>query len=98
MSLKLTLDSHDVKLNLANLGKYTALLDGFPDKMTNEIKNGGWGCGDCNPKCESAFAFDLDGASYRKCRCGSFVFAEPDKKDTGLLLRLLEKELAISNT
>ena len=93
MSLKLTLDSHDVKLNLANIGKYTELLDGFPAKMIKEVTDGGWGCGNCNSKCESAFAFDFNGVAYRKCRCGSFVFTEPNKNDTELLLGLLKKEL-----
>jgi len=93
MSLKLTPESHDVKLNLSNIGKYTELLEGFPAKMIDEITDGGWDCGNCNSKCESAFVFDLDGKSYRKCRCGSFVFMEPDKNDSKLLLRLLKKEV-----
>jgi hypothetical protein len=94
MSFKLTQESYDVKLNLANIGKYTGLLDGFPSKMMNEIKNGGWNCGNCKAKKgECAFVFDLGGKSYRKCCCGSFVFNNPDKNDSGLLLGLLKKEL-----
>jgi len=94
LSFKLTLDNHDVKLNLANLGKYTEALDGFPEKLIGTIKDGGWGCGGCRAKSDDcAFSFDLDGQSYRKCRCGSFVFDKPDQNDTELLLKLLKKEL-----
>jgi len=95
MSIKLTLDNHDVKLNLANLGKYTEMLDDFPAKIINEITGGGWGCGGsgCNPSCAGAFKFDLYGKSYAKCRGGSFVFHAPDKSETELLIRLLKKEI-----
>ena len=97
MSFKITLDSHEIKLNLAHLGEYAALLDGFPERLKKEIINNGWNCGQCATKPSTcAFAFDLDGISYRKCRCGSFVFAEPDKNDARLLLGLLEKELSFA--
>jgi len=96
MSFKLTLGNHEVKLNLANIGKYTELLDALPARMVDEIKDGGWGCGGCNPKCAGAFAFELGGKPYRKCRGGSFVFVEPSKKDSELLLKLLKKELEIA--
>ena len=92
MSLKLDFESHDVKLNLANIDKYTEVLSDFPEKMINEIKYGGWDCSKCNPQCERAFMFILDGVSYRKCHCGSFVFTEPSIADSKLLLELLKKE------
>ena len=93
MSLKLDVEGHDVKLNLANVGKYTELLNGLSEKAMSEVKDGGWDCGDCNPKCESAFSFDLGGKAYRKCRCGSFIFTEPNEADSELLLGLLKREL-----
>ena len=98
MSLKLTLDNHDVKLNLANLGKYTEILADFPTEIINEIIDNGWGCeGDgCNPKCAGAFTFDLNGKSYKKCRGGSFVFYAPDKNKAALLIRLLEREIEMA--
>jgi len=96
MSLKLDLQGHDVKLNLGNIGKYTALLEGFPEKLLSEITDGGWACGDCNEKCRRAFVFELDGKVYKKCCCGSFFFIEPDKADTEWLLELLKKELEFS--
>ena len=96
LSFKLTLDNHNIKLNLANIGQYTELLDGYPTKITEEMKSSGWGCGNCNSKCVGAFVFDLDGINYKKCRCGSFVFDNPSKDDSELLLGLLKKELEIS--
>ena len=95
MSLKLTVESHDIKLNLMNIGQYTDLLEDLPPHMINEMTNGGWECGACNPKCKNAYVFDLDGISYKKCRCGSFLFKEPNKEDSKLLLGLLKKEIAI---
>ncbi len=96
MSLKLTPDSYDVKLNLANIGKYTELLSDFPKTLIKEIENSGWGCNNCSSKCEGGFAFELDGTPYKKCRCGSFVFISPGKSDSELLLGLLKKELELS--
>ena len=93
MSLKLDLVSHDVKLNLANIGKYTDVLADFPAKLIAEIKENGWGCGNCNSKCEGGFAFELDGVAYKKCRCGSFSFALPTRDDARLLVDLLKKEV-----
>ena len=90
MSLKINLESHDVKLNLLNLCKYTEVLDGFPNKMINEIKHGGW-----ETDGEYAFVFDLDGKTYRKNPEGSFVFTKPSKNDSELLLGLLKKELEV---
>ena len=99
LSFKLDLENHDVKLNLANLGKYVYLIDGFPAKLKKEITNNGWECAgaDCNPKCAGGFAFELDGKAYKKCRCGSFVFHSPDKGESELLLGLLKKELELCN-
>ena len=74
MSLKVNLESHDVKLNLFNLGKYMAHLDGFPTKMLDEIKYSGWETDN-----EYAFVFDLDGKTYRKNPESAFVFTKPDK-------------------
>ena len=96
MSLKLTLNSHDIKLNLANIGKYTDFLDGFPATMVSAITDNGWECSNCNIKCKGAFAFALNGVSYRKCRCSCFGFTEPDKNDSALLLELLKKEIEIA--
>jgi len=93
MSIKLDLEGHDIKLNLANIGQYTALLDGLPEKMIDEIKDDGWECSHCNSACGRAFAFVLDGKSYRKCQCGSFIFTEPSQAESKLLLGLLEREL-----
>jgi len=88
MSLKINLESHDVKLNLFNIGKYTELLDGFPEKTVDEIKYGGG-----ETEGEYAFVFELDGKTFRKNPEGSFVFTKPDKADSKLLLELLKKEL-----
>ena len=96
MSIKLTPEGHDIKLNLANIGKHTDILADFPPQMLDEIVNGGWECGNCSPKCGRAFAFDFAGVSYRKCCCGSFLFAEPSKNDSALLLGLLKRELEFS--
>ena len=93
MSLKLTLDSHDVKLNLANIGKYTELLEDLPAKMMGEIKDGGWSCGNCGPKCAGGFAFELDGKSYNKCRGGSFLFDRVASDTVTLYKEMLEMEL-----
>jgi len=97
MSLKLTLDTHDVKLNLANLSKYTDILNNFPAKIINEITDNGWGCSgsSCSPNCAGAFLFDLNGKSYKKCRGGSFVFHAPNINEAELLIRLLEREIEI---
>ena len=88
MSLKLNLESHDVKLNLFNIGKYTELLNNFPAKIINEIK-----CGGSETESKYAFVFDLDGKTYRKSPETSFVFAKPDTHDSTLLLKLLKKEI-----
>jgi len=88
MSLKVNLKSHDVKLNLFNLNKYTGILNGSPAKMLNEIRHGGWETDN-----EYAFVFDFDGTTYRKDPDGSFVFTKPDKNDFELLIKLLKKEL-----
>jgi hypothetical protein len=93
MSFKLDLESHDLKLNLANIGKYTDYLINLPEKMVKVIKNDGWGCSNCSPNCGKPFEFYLDGIFYKKCICGSFVFINPDNKDSELLLGLLKKEL-----
>jgi len=45
MSFKLNLDSHEVKLNLANIGKYIGYVEKLPAKMIEEIKTNGWNCG-----------------------------------------------------
>ena len=97
MSLKITLDNHDVKLNLSNLSKYTEILDNFPAKIINEITDNGWGCNGsgCNPNCAGAFSFYLNGKSYNKCRGGSFVFRAPNKNEADLLLKLLKREIEI---
>ncbi|MCL2404630.1 MAG: hypothetical protein FWC92_03675, partial [Defluviitaleaceae bacterium] len=88
MSLKINLESHDVKLNLFNLGKYIEHLDGLSDKMRNEIKYSGWETNN-----EYAFVFELDGKSYRKDPESAFVFTMPSISESELLIGLLKKEL-----
>ena len=94
-SLKLDIQSHDVKLNLANIGKYTEQVSLLPKTMIAQITSNGWDCGKCNPKCDGAFEFILADSSYSKCRCGSFVFAKPTADDTSYFLELLKSELDI---
>jgi len=91
MSLKINLESHDVKLNLFNIGKYTDSLHELPTKLLNEIKYSGWETDN-----EYAFVFDLDGKTYRKNPESAFVFTTPDKNEAMFLLKLLKKELEFS--
>lgn len=89
MSLRVNLESHDVKLNLFNLGKYTKFLIDFPTKMLHEIKHGGWETDN-----DDAFVFELGGKTYKKDPDGSFVFTKPNKSESMLLIELLKKELS----
>ena len=96
MSLRFSLESYTVKLNLANLGRYTELINRFPEKLIKEIKDGGWAsrCESiCNPNCGKPYEFELDGVSHSKCIGGSFVFDNPDAHDSELLFGLLKREL-----
>jgi len=93
MSFKIDLENFDIKLNLFNINNYIELLNGFPEKMINEIKDGGWECHNCNPKCNGSYVFTLSGKNYKKCQCSAFIFRNPTKKDSKLLIGLLKKEL-----
>ena len=96
MSLRFSMESYSVKLNLANLGKYAELINGLTQKRINEIKDGGWASrceSSCNPNCGKPYEFEWDGVSYSKCIGGSFYFDNPDAHDSELLLGLLKKEI-----
>lgn len=91
-------DHFDVKLNLANLGDYVEETSSFPKTMIDEMINGGWECGVCNPNCAKPFEFTLGGVHYKKCHCGSFIFSNPDKASSKMLLGLLKRELEIEGS
>lgn len=95
MSIKYNQESHSVKLNLANIGKYSELVNSLPEKLKDQIKNRGSDYGNCK-KC-GGIAFALDGKSYLKCCETSFIFDRPDINDSELLLGLLKQELAMTN-
>lgn len=91
MSLMIVQDNLSVKLNLYHIGKY---IDKVPPFITETLKNSGWECGHCNGKCAGGFAFELDGRSYNKCRCGSFLFNNTSSDAVPYCKALLENELS----
>ncbi len=91
-------DLFTAKLNLRNIGNYINDISNFPEKLKNEILTCGWSCGSCNVKCEGGYKFDYDGVFYDKCRCGSFIFDNPNCEELEYLIGLFEEELnQISN-
>ena len=95
MSLQVSQDNLSVKLNLNSLNQYISILKDMPEKFSNSITDSGWECGGCNPRCSGGFAFELDGNSYNKCHCGSFVFSALAVEDIVYYESLINKELCL---
>lgn len=93
MSLQVNQQTLSVKLNLQHIGEYMSLVAEQPEKIREAIQSNGWNCGNCNPGCSGAFSFEMDGKTYNKCRCGSFVFNDITMKDVTSFKKLLNKEL-----
>jgi hypothetical protein len=94
ISIKSSVENCSIKLNLHHLGQYVDYLHEIPEKMVEEIKTNGWDCGSCNEKCEGGIKFEIDGATYKKCRCGSFVFNNPTVDTVKYGIKLLEMEMS----
>jgi len=93
MSLNIVQENLSVKLNLANINRYADSLNQYPEKIREAIKASGWECGRCRGNCAGPFSFDLEGRTYNKCRCGSFVFDNINENMVRYCIELLEKEI-----
>jgi len=93
MSLNVDQDNLSAKLNLQNISQYISIVAEMPDKIQNVIRDGGWQCGQCNPRCSGGFAFEMDSNEYNKCHCSAFVFGGLAMEDMGYYQQLLEREL-----
>jgi len=94
MSLQVKQGNLSVKLNLQNINQYISLIADMPERFQNVITNGGWECGQCNPRCSGGFMFEVDSKAFNKCHCGSFVFGDLFAEDIDYFERLIAKELA----
>ncbi|MCL2188304.1 MAG: hypothetical protein FWC16_04480 [Defluviitaleaceae bacterium] len=93
--LKSTQDILSVKLNLHNINQYMHKVKAMPEKIQHAIRTHGFECGGCNPKCSGGFAFEMNGANYNKCHCGSFVFTDVKTEDIAYFKQLISLELTI---
>jgi hypothetical protein len=93
MSLQVNQDKLSVKLNLNHINQYISIIKDMPEIISNVITTGGWECSGCNPRCSGGFAFEIDGNSYNKCHCGSFVFSVLSVEDIINYESLINKEL-----
>jgi len=93
MSLQVSQNKLSVKINLNKINQYMSIIKDMPDKIRNVITDNGWECGGCNLRCSGGFAFELDGNSYNKCHCGSFVFNDLSGEDIFYYESLINKEL-----
>lgn len=95
LTINVVQDNLSVKLNLANINKYTDILDQYPEDLKEAIRTGGWECGRCHDSCAGGFAFAFEGKAYNKCRCGSFVFNRIDEATKKLYIQLLDQEISV---
>lgn len=93
MSLQVNQEELSVKLNLQHIGAFIPVVLRQPDRIQNAILSSGWECGRCNPGCSGPFCFEMGGKSYRKCRCGSFVFSDLIPEDIPGCQELLRQEI-----
>jgi len=96
MSLQIQQNNLSVKLNLQSIDQYISTVADMPDKIQRIIRDGGWECGGCNPRCSGGFAFEMDGKAHNKCHCGSFVFSDLTENDLQYCNNLLARELSVS--
>ena len=96
MSLQVNQNNLSIKLNLQSINKYISAVADMPDKIKRVIRDGGWECGGCNPRCSGGFAFEMDGKAHNKCHCGSFVFSDLTEDDLQYCNNLLERELSVA--
>jgi len=94
MSFQVHQDNFSVKLNLNNINQYIYLVAEMSDKIKNVVRNGGYECGSCNPRCSGGFKFEMDGEAYNKCHCGSFVFSGLTEEDIAYCKNLLKEEIS----
>lgn len=84
-----------VKMNLAHLSEYTALLDACSDALRGAMLST-WECGHCNPGCTGGFQFTYQDKAYNKCRGGAFQVPDIRAEQVADCLRFLEKEAEAS--
>lgn len=68
-----------VRIYAQNVGDYSDILSGFPDKMKMEIIKAG-DCKKlnglkCSPTCDGGYDFFMDGVEYKKCKNTAFFFS-----------------------
>ena len=95
LSLMVNQDELSAKLNLEHIRQYIDSVKQYPKEIGEVIKSGGWDCGHCHGNCAGGFAFEYEGKSYNKCRCGSFVFNQLNEEKVRYCTELLEKEIAV---
>jgi len=98
MSLQVSQDKLSVKLNLNHINQYISIIRDMSGKISKAITDGGWECGGCNPRCSGGFAFEIDGNSYNKCHCGSFVFSVLSVEEVIFRGHLFKKLSDINNS
>lgn len=88
-------DQLEIKMNLAHIQEYTALLDTCPDGLREQIL-AAWECGHCNPGCAGGFQFSYQDKAYNKCRGGAFKVPGISEDQVDTCLQLLENEVEAS--
>ena len=93
MTIHVNQDKVSAKLNLQHIGGYIDRLRGYSGGVLETIRSSGWDCGHCSEGCSGGFAFELDGQSYNKCRCGSFLFDRVAADTVTVYEEMLQMEL-----
>lgn len=97
MSIQVNQEKLSAKLNLHHISQFMSLVAEQPKKIQDSIRTNGWDCGYCNPSCAGGFLFEMDGKTYNKCRCGSFVFEDLTREDIVSCQELIKQEISYEN-
>lgn len=95
LTLNVNQQALHVKMNLAHLEGYTALLDECSEALRNSMLST-WECGHCNPGCAGGFKFIYQDKAYNKCRGGAFQVPDVRVDQVDDCIRFLEKEAEAS--
>ena len=85
-----------MRIYAAGIGEYTEILADFPDNMKKDIVNAGE-CKKlnglkCSPTCTGGYSFQMDGASYKKCKNMAF-FHTLEERNFSAIRKIVEAEI-----